>query len=623
MNKRLLYVIIWIVLPFSLFSQGITENALTVNPVLVKEHARLNAQLRLASLYDTISLGAKGILDDFSYNGPYPDTALWIDNNVFINNGYAKAPITIGVATFDGVDSSGYPYNFAMASGATGIADYLTSKPINLNYPASDSIYFSFYYQPQGLGNAPEQADSLVVEFKGPGTLASWNRVWAHKGTNLALNDSSWTLVMIPVKDTTYLKNGFQFRFKNYATLSGSLDHWHVDYVYLNRVRNINDTTFEDISFVYNNTSLITDYTAIPWRHYSAANMKSAYSTSIRNNHTATKNGSFVYSIYDENNVQVNTTYSGGNINIDPYDPNGYLSYTPFTNPPLNYTIPALTDSSKYTIECVVNSTPDFYRENDTIRYVQEFSNYYAYDDGTAESAIGLSTLYAQLAQKYTTTTPDTLRCIDIYFNPILTNAELYTFRLKVWAMAGSVPGVAVYTTDTVLSPAYGQLMPNQFIRYYLHEPLYLNAGTFFIGFIQNTNQFLNVGLDKNINTSDKVYYNIAGSWALSPYPGSVMMRPVFGPATDFTGVADKDASEQELIVYPNPATDQLNVVLKNVNKTQLRSYRIIDISGREVMQNIFMDNNSIDVASLKSGIYFISVTTTNGVINKKIVISK
>jgi hypothetical protein len=40
-------------------------------------------------------------------------------------------------------------------------------------------------------------------------------------------------------------------------------------------------------------------------------------------------------------------------------------------------------------------------------------------------------------------------------------------------------------------------------------------------------------------------------------------------------------------------------------------------------MQDSFVDNNSIDVASLKAGIYFISVTTTNGVINKKIVISK
>ncbi len=606
---------------FSLFSQGLEENPLTVNSALLKNQQQLKSVQKLPSIYDTISLGTKGLLDDFSNEGPYPDTAFWLDKNVFINGGYAKAPITIGAATFDGLDSVGYPYNFLMGSGATGLADYLTSKPIRLNYPASDSIYFSFYYQPQGLGNAPEQADSLVLEFKGAGTLAPWKRIWAKKGKTLAINDSSWTLVMIPITDTTYLKDGFQFRFKNYATLSGSLDHWNIDYVYLNKVRNQNDTIFEDISFVYNNTSLLTEYAAMPWRHYTPADMKTAYTTAIRNNHNATKNGSFTYAIYDETNTQVNTTYSGGNINIDPFDPNGYLSYAPFTTPALNYTIPALTDSSAFTIECAVNSTPDFYRGNDTIRYVQEFANHYAYDDGTAESALGLSTLYAQLAEKFTSTTADTLRCIDIYFNPIITNVETYTFRLKVWSAAGSIPGAAVFTSDTTLYPEYGQLMPNQFKRYYLNEPVYLNAGTFFIGFIQNTNQFLNVGLDKNSDSSDKVYYNITGGWAQSPYPGSLMMRPVFGPATDFTGINTISKNDQQFTVYPNPASDKL-FLKSNKATTEKTSYSIIDVSGRVLLTDALVNTESIDISMLSNGIYFISISTPTKTATQKFVVA-
>lgn len=606
---------------FSLFSQGLEENPLTVNSVLIKKQHQLKSVQKLPSIHDTISLGTKGILDDFSNEGPYPDTTYWLNKNVFINEGYAKAPITIGVATFDGLDSVGYPYNFLMSSGGTGIADYLTSKPIRLNYPASDSIYFSFYYQPQGLGNAPEQADSLVLEFKGAGTLASWDRIWAKKGKTLAINDSSWTLVMIPITDTTYLKDGFQFRFKNYATLSGSLDHWNIDYVYLNKVRNQNDTVFEDISFVYNNTSLLTEYAAMPWRHYTTADMKTVYATSIRNNHNATKNGSFTYAIYDETNTQVNTTYSGGNINIDPFNPSGYLSYAPFTTPALNYTIPTLTDSGSYTIECAVNSTPDFYRGNDTIRYVQEFANHYAYDDGTAESALGLSTLYAQLAEKFTSTTPDTLRCIDIYFNPIITNVEPYTFRLKVWSASGSIPGAAVFTSDTTLYPEYGQLMPNQFTRYYLDAPVYLNAGTFFIGFIQNTNQFLNVGLDKNSDSSDKVYYNITGGWAQSPYPGSLMMRPVFGPATDFTGINDRYKDKNLLSVYPNPATDKLHIQLK-ASDSEATSYSIVDLFGRVIITNQFVTNQAIDISMLSNGIYFVKLDSSTKTITQKFVVA-
>jgi hypothetical protein len=621
MNKNSLLLFLIMIGSFSLFSQGLEENPLTVNSVLIKKQQQLKSVQRLPSIYDTISLGTKGILDDFSNEGPYPDTTFWLDKNVFINGGYAKAPITIGVATFDGLDSVGYPYNFLMGSGSTGIADYLTSKPIRLNYPDSDSIYFSFYYQPQGLGNAPEQSDSLVLEFKGPGSLASWDRIWAKKGKTLAINDSSWTLVMIPITDTTYLKDGFQFRFKNYATLSGSLDHWNIDYVYLNKVRNQNDTVFEDISFVYNNTSLLTEYAAMPWRHYTTADMKTAYATSIRNNHNAIKNGSFTYAIFDETNTQVNTTYSGGNINIDPFNPNGYLSYAPFSAPALNYSIPVLTDSSGFTIECAVNSTPDFYRGNDTIRYVQEFANHYAYDDGTAESALGLSTLYAQLAGKFTSTTPDTLRCIDIYFNPIITNVEPYTFRLKVWSASGSIPGTAVFTSDTTLYPEYGELMPNQFTRYYLDAPVYLNAGTFFIGFIQNTNQFLNVGLDKNSDSSDKVYYNITGGWALSPYPGSVMMRPVFGPASDFTGINTISKKDPQFTVYPNPASDKLFLKSNNAT-TEKTSYSIIDVSGRVLLTDALVNTESIDISMLSNGIYFISISTPTKTATQKFVVA-
>ena len=44
-------------------------------------------------------------------------------------------------------------------------ADQLTSKPINLNYPASENIWFSFFYQAGGLGDAPEKNDSLTLQF--------------------------------------------------------------------------------------------------------------------------------------------------------------------------------------------------------------------------------------------------------------------------------------------------------------------------------------------------------------------------------------------------------------------------------------------------------------------------
>jgi len=597
------------------FSQGLVENELTTNPVIIRQFNDLNGALRTPTIIDTLSLGVTGFLEDFSKDGVYPDTNLWIDDKVFINRTFAKAPITLGVATFDGLNYNGYPYDFAAGSTTSAVADYCTSKPINLNYPATDSIYFSFYFQPQGIGNAPESADSLVLQFKH--SSLGWRNVWAKKGTTLAVNDSSWELVMIPITDTAYLKDDFQFRFYNRATLSGNTDHWHIDYVYLNRIRNYNDTTFEDVSFVYNTPSLLLNYSAMPWKQYSASEMKTNYSTTIRNNHTTTKNGSFIYKMYDDLGAQVNTTYSGGSINIDPFATSSYLNFAPFSNPTLNYTIPALTNAERFTIESILNSSPDKDRSNDTVRHVQDVTNYFAYDDGTAENSFGLSVLNSQLAEKFILNVADSMQYVDIYFNPFLTNASIYTFNIQVWSDMSGTPGAIVYSGAAV-SPAYSNVQHNQFIRYQLDAPIYLTPGVFYVGFKQNTNQFLNIGVDKNTNTQTNIFYNVTGSWNTSPFVGSLMLHPVFGSAAEFSGVDDiKPQVKDRLSVYPNPANDRLSF---NQNDKMLNStYSIIDLLGKTILTER-VEADFVDISMLENGVYFIQLNNGNHISTAKFI---
>ena len=102
-------------------------------------------------------------LDDFSQHTHYPNQNIWKDFYTYVNASFPIDPPTYGVATFDGLDSTGYPYNFTNPT-AYGIADYLTSESIDLTSPI-DSVFLSFYYQPQGNGNKPEAKDSLRLEF--------------------------------------------------------------------------------------------------------------------------------------------------------------------------------------------------------------------------------------------------------------------------------------------------------------------------------------------------------------------------------------------------------------------------------------------------------------------------
>ena len=129
----------------------------------------------------------------------------------------------------------------------------------------ADSIYISFIYQPQGFGDEPESTDSLLLEFYDAAN-EQWNRIWGDTGRSV----QPFSIVHLPLLESGYFTNAFQFRFRNYGGLSGSLDHFQLDMVYLREATPpaFMDTVFKDFSFVYPVNSLLSEYTSVPWDHY-------------------------------------------------------------------------------------------------------------------------------------------------------------------------------------------------------------------------------------------------------------------------------------------------------------------------------------------------------------------
>lgn len=76
------------------------------------------------------------------------------------------------------------------------------------------------------------------------------------------------------------------------------------------------------------------------------------------------------------------------------------------------------------------------------------------------------------------------------------------------------------------------------------------------------------------------------------------------------TVLGTEDFARNNFAVYPNPATDVLNI--SNVNKLEITNATISDINGR-IIKNINSSIESINVADLTSGVYFLKVTTTEG----------
>lgn len=459
-----------------------------------------------------------------------------------------------------------------------------------------------------------------------------WNKVWSMGGQSLKqLFDSTgkyFKQVLIPILDENYLNKGFQFRFRNYASMGnnalpgwlGNVDQWNIDYVKLNINRSAVDTLLKDVAFACDAPTTLKNYQWMPWNQFKghqATELTDSMTLFLTNLDNITKNTSYNHIVTTSTGSSV-YNYDGGSFNIEPYYPNGYQTYQPHARPPIKFTYPEDgQDSASFIITHIFKEAggADLNNENDTIRFAQNFYNYYAYDDGTAENGFGLTPAESMLAYKFSLNTPDTLRAVNMYFNRTLDNANVQYFWLSVWNDNGGKPGSVIYEQNS-MRPQFGDSL-NQYQTYKLNNPI-LVSGTFYIGWRQTTADNLNLGFDRNNNVSSKIFYNSNGIWENTIYSGALMMRPMLGKS--FSGVTISENSKIEISIYPNPNSGT-QFTADFVDNSGILNYKIIDLTGRVVAQNQLQHTNDIQ---LQSGVYLIQVVDKNRVIyNQKLIITK
>lgn len=538
--------------------------------------------------------------------------ALWIDNYAHWNFTRAHLPWSLGVVTFDGLKANGYPY--AINTSQTGYADFLTSKHINLQ-GAGQNVYFSFLYQPEGFGDRPEANDSLVLDFFNV-TEQKWETIWNVNGSPV----HDFKLVHLPINEAKFLQNGFKFRFKNFGGLSGDLDNWHIDYVRLRLNSSVNDTNIVDFAIVYPIPTLLKDYTSVPWEHYvnnPVGNMSDSLLVTVRNSNNIagnTSNGNlrvFDNAIFDHDYV-----FPGGTLSTD-------LNYEPLTSYTTQHSLVAISpfydfpvpdpNAENYTFDYYFTAGVPFQQatfQNDTVYGQQYFANYYAYDDGSAELAYGVTGEQSRLAYQFTTWQPDSLVAVQIHFVPTVFDHSDKLFLLTVWDDNNGQPGAVLYEDDffTAQNPVY---IPekNAFWHYYFKDNMKVGvSGTFYVGWRQIDPQRLNLGFDKNTNTQNKIFYSVdlGATWQNSSFEGSLMMRPVFSTAMDYLLDVDENDSVEELLLYPNPASNEINFSFVKDGKIE-----IIAADGKTIRTLDW--TQIIDVSDLTNGFYFIRVTSSDG----------
>ncbi len=548
--------------------------------------------------------------DDFSDSHIYPKSELWANNLVYINSTLAPKPPSIGVATFDALNDKGEIYSHADYL-TSFIADSLTSNAINLNYPGNNSIYLSFYYRPGGIGNNPEPEDSLMLEFYAADEN-SWTKVWSIAGSE----DKEFEFVILPIDEEKYLKSGFKFRFTNYASFGSSTypdlatncDFWHLDYIYLNKDRNINDNVFHDVAFTKPLHSIVSGFESVPWSHYknsSSHTIKDVVQSEIKNNDNINR-------IIDSLNLSL-TDLTGSSGTQYFYDGTHFPRAGEFNSINISdfgFNFPENTnDTCDFLLKAKIVTNSLDSSQNNIIKYTQKFKDYYAYDDGSAEAGYGIygsGTKYGSVACKFTPLAKDSIIGVEIYFTQAFNNGAQDYFWLNVWNEGNdNKPDTSIISIEGQL-PQYTNFL-DKFYYYEFPEAVELDK-PFYIGWTQTTDKKLNIGFDYNIDTKDKRFFNFRGSWVQSKIEGSMMIRPVFKNTAVPIETVKIFTKENPVIIKPNPANISIEVLFDRKFETNY-SVKIFDLKGTLIYSDNNFNEDNINISKFKRGMYFIRIT--------------
>jgi hypothetical protein len=543
--------------------------------------------------------------EDFTLNSIFPDPALWEQQGVYISNTMPIGIFSRGCAIFDADDAQGIPYDSVNAYIQSS-ADTMSSQAIDLSsYTPADSLWLSFYYEPKGLGFYPKPDDSLLLFFLQSDGL--WRQVWATSG-DTALH---FQQVMVPVLDTSFFHDHFQLRFRNKATHGISNSEWMLDYVLLDANRDFTDTFVKDVAFSKEPGNLLNDFSAMPYRHFKTAPqdfLASHIEAHLKNNGNTAATLNFGYQAKE----LLTGTDFGSATASDFFNANEEKS---ISFPMFNFSTfqpPVASEGqvriqSKYFATGIYAGEP---KENDTILQTQEFDNYFAYDDGSAEQSYFLH-LYpsapGSIAIEYALYEPDTIRGVNINFPRTVPSSAQKEFSLAVYqdiAVNGGSDQL-VYQQD-FLNPQYPDTV-NEFTTYVFDEPVVLPAGVFYIRIIQSAGGFsdsLYIGIDKNRIGGNHRYINLDGSWASSLIDGALLVRPLVGAALP-AGVSNPAlTARQDWAIAPNPAREEIRVLVPG--EPQSLQYQVTDIQGRALLSGKIKNKQALSIRSLSPGIYFV-----------------
>ncbi|MFK8056496.1 MAG: T9SS type A sorting domain-containing protein [Saprospiraceae bacterium] len=570
-------------------------------------------------------------LEDFSGQGTGTDPRLWLEEDVFVNDGFPVQAPSIGAATFDGIDASGQPYGEGF-----GATDVLTSSYINLSpFDGSSNIYLKYYYQLGGRGLAPESDDELRVSARK--LDGDWFTLRSHNGSRSRTQDDTFRYVSVSLDSAFLFHDKFQIRFEMFSNLNGALDVFNLDYVRVEQSSN-GGPSFRDIALSQPPPSILTPYTAMPYEQFEGR------SSIIRDelpvglfNHFDRQNNISTSQVLvtDANGLPIldAALLTAAQFNLD----QGY-TYADVAIPaaPLS-TFRTVADglsraeAKKLTTTYTLGIDQDqigleAVLRNDTASTITAIDDYYSYDDGSAESGLLNTAVGDASIVRYELFVADTLRGIRFAFP-----------RLNELDVADQLINIIVHIDSSgvpMVEPIYTQLFARPFFpsdvgdslqaltTYRLEDAsgnpteLILQPGGFYVGWqqISDENNPLIVGLDLSNDNFDQVWSEFGFGWSrtdefLTEVKASLMIHPVFSTEELQNSSPTAEVEQLSLKLYPNPSRGQVTLSGLPDDIGSMKMH-LFDLTGRLLQSQSAQSQIDLSVAP---GMYLLQLENEQG----------
>ncbi|MFM7663005.1 MAG: hypothetical protein ACKO68_00595, partial [Bacteroidota bacterium] len=210
----------------------------------------------------------------------------------------------------------------------------------------------------------------------------------------------------------------------------------------------------------------------------------------------------------------------------------------------------------------------------------------------------------SMLAVHFNAYEADSLLGVYLHFVPSVVDVSNKLFYLTVWEDNNGIPGNLLYQDDVFSprQPTYNQGL-NNFNPYYFAGGIKVPVSTsFFVGWKQVDALRYNLGLDRNIDHSDEIFYSVdfGGTWQNPPFAGSPMLRPIFSTALDAVLNLTSSTEEKKYRVFPNPSNIQS--VIESPYPDE-EGYLIFGLTGQKTLE---IEENILNTSALAPGYYLI-----------------